>query len=70
MVWATAGDTKDMTSRPTKLQIAAMMMAWRGFMARVDTTVAMALGASVAPFTMMTPILRRATTSKRGLPMS
>ena len=67
MVCATAGEIADMTSKPTKLQIAAMMMARRGFMARVDTAVAMALGASVAPFTMMTPMLSRVTTIKSGL---
>ena len=38
MVLATAEDTSVMTSRPKKLQIAAMMMAGVGFMQRVETT--------------------------------
>ena len=50
--------------------MAAMMMAWRGFMARVDTTVAMALGASVAPLTMITPTLSRVTTARTGFDTS
>ena len=39
-------------------------------MQRVETTVAMALGASVAPLTMMTPILSRVTTNNKGLDAS
>ena len=56
MGWATAEDTCVRTSRPKKGQSAAMMMAGVGFMQGVGTTVAMALGASVAPLTMMTPM--------------
>ena len=70
MVWATAAVTSDTRSRPKKLQTAAMRMAALGFMARVETTVAMALGASVAPFTTMTPILSRVTATKTGLDAS
>lgn len=39
-------------------------------MARVETAVAMALGASVAPFTMITPILSRVTTRRMGFCIS
>ena len=39
-------------------------------MARVDTTVAMALGASVAPLTMMTPMLRSVTANNSGFCIS
>ena len=70
MVLATPEDTSVITRRPKKLQIAAMMMAGVGFMQRVETTVAMALGASVAPLTMMTPILSRVTTNNKGLDAS
>ncbi len=66
MVAATAVDTSDTSKSPRKLQTAAMMMAWRGFMARVDTAVAMALGASVAPLTTMTPMLSTTTTTRTG----
>ena len=70
MVCATAAVNRDSTSKPRKLQTAAMTMANFGFMARVDTTVAIALGASVAPFTTMTPMFNRVTTTKIGLDAS
>ena len=70
MVWATAVETSDTSKSPRKLNTAAMMMACRGFMARVETAVAMALGASVAPFTMITPILSRVTTRRMGFRIS
>ena len=47
-----------MTSTPRKLQPAAIKMAARGPMERVETQVAMALGASVQPLTKMTPKVR------------
>ncbi len=55
-----------MATSPMKLPAAAMRMAGVGRMARLPTTVAMALGASVAPFTTMTPMLSSVTTSKMG----
>ena len=58
------------TSSPRKLQTAAMTMAGFGFIALVDTTVAIAFGASVAPFTTMTPMLSRVTTTRIGLDAS
>ena len=70
MVLATAEDTMVMASSPKKLQRAAITMAGVGFMQRVETTVAMALGASVAPLTMMTPMLSRVTTKSKGLDAS
>ena len=63
----TAEDTSVMTSSPKKLQIAAMAMAGPAFMQRVETTVAMAFGASVAPFTTMTPMLSNVTATSMGL---
>ena len=39
-------------------------------MARVETTVAMAFGASVAPLTTMTPILSSVTATSTGLEAS
>ena len=47
-----------------------MRTARLGFIARVDTTVAMALGASVAPFTMTTPTVSRVTATSTGLEAS
>ena len=55
MVDATAVDTAVIPKRPTRLQPAAMTMAGVGRIALVPTTVAMALGASVAPLTMVAP---------------
>ena len=46
------------TRTPRKLKIAAMMIAGRGRMARVETQVAMAFGASVQPLTSMTASVR------------
>ena len=70
MVCATADVTNDTASKPKKLQIAAIRTARLGFMARVETTVAMALGASVAPFTTMTPMVSRVTATRTGLEAS
>ena len=56
-----------MPTRPMKLQIAAMAMARPAGIARVPTTVAMALGASVAPFTMVAPMHNTTITPSIGL---
>ena len=45
-------------------------MAEDAFIDRVDTQVAMALGASVHPFTKITPKVRIAGTVRRGLCIS
>jgi hypothetical protein len=47
--------------------MAAIIMAALGFMARVDTQVAIALGASVHPLTNITPIKSRVIISSAGL---
>ena len=70
MVWATAAVTSETSNSPRKLQMAAMRMAALGRIARVETTVAMALGASVAPFTTITPMLSRVTATKTGFDAS
>ena len=56
-----------MTSTPRKLNTAAMAMAAPAFIARVDTQVAMALGASVQPLTRITPIVNSAVMASIGL---
>ena len=66
MVWATADDTVVMPTKPMKLQTAAMAIAWFGFIARVPTTVAMALGASVAPLTMVAPNVSTTISASTG----
>ena len=70
MVSATADDTAVMAARPTKLQTAAIAMAGPGLMAFVPTTVAIALGASVAPFTTVAPSVRTTMRASTGSPMS
>ena len=55
MVLATAVLTDVMSTSPIKLHTAAITMAGVGRMAFVPTTVAMALGASVAPLTTVAP---------------
>ena len=70
MVCAMAEDIIVMTTRPTKLQIAAMMIALRLLIARVETAVAIAFGASVAPFTIITPMLRMAIKRSIGFEAS
>lgn len=55
MVCATAELIAVMSTRPTKLQMAAMMIEAPGPIARVETAGAIALGASVAPFTTVAP---------------
>jgi uncharacterized membrane protein len=55
MVCATVAFTKVITSTPKKLKIVAIIIAFFGLIALVETQVAMALGASVQPFTKITP---------------
>ena len=55
------------TKTPRKLKTAAMMIALRGFMARVPMAVAMALGASVQPLTNMTPMVNMVVMMRAGL---
>ena len=50
-VFATVGEITDMTVAPKKLHIPASIKADLGRSARVDTHPAIALGASVHPFT-------------------
>ena len=67
MVLATAVLIAVIATNPMKLQIAAMMMAGVGRMAFVPTTVAIAFGASVAPFTMVAPRHSKMMRPKTGL---
>src|SRR3990172_4716933 len=53
-------------SAPTMLRPVAIMTASRGERTRVDTTVAMALGASVQPLTNSAPRTRRRTIMRPG----
>jgi hypothetical protein len=55
IVSATCELRKVMISTPQKLSMTAIVMAVRGRKTRVETAVAMALGASVHPFTKITP---------------
>ena len=66
MVIATDALIAVMTSTPKKLQIAAMTIAFRTSIARVETQVAIAFGASVQPLTRITPSVRTAATSRVG----
>ena len=59
-----------MPTRPTKLNTAASASAAPGVRQRVETALAMALGASVAPLTTMTPILSSVTATSTGLEAS
>ena len=67
IVPATAVEMAVMPTKPTKLQMAAIAMALPAGMARVPTTVAMALGASVAPLTMVAPTQSRMMMPSTGL---
>lgn len=67
IVLATAVLMDVMSTSPTKLQMAAMMTADVGFIALVPTTVAMALGASVAPLTNVAPKQRAMMSMRIGL---
>ena len=55
-----------MMSTPRKLKMALMMIAARTFMHRVVTQVAIAFGASVQPFTKMTPKVSNTVIAKSG----
>lgn len=70
MVCATVALIFVITSTPKKLHTAAIRIADRGLMARVDTQVAIALGASVQPFTRMTPKVKAKVMSSAGLETS
>ena len=52
---------------PRKLNIAAIMMALDAFIDLVETHVAIALGASVHPFTRITPSVNSTVTISKGL---
>ena len=66
MVSATLGLSMVITYTPRKLKIAAITMAARADIHRVTTQVAMALGASVQPFTRMTPSVNATATKSKG----
>ena len=55
------------TKTPRKLKTAAIMIAGRAPMLRVETQVAMALGASVQPLTKITPRVKMTVTARTGL---
>lgn len=57
-----------MMNTPRKLKKALMMMAFLALRHRVVTQVAMALGASVHPFTKITPRVNRVVTRSAGFP--
>jgi hypothetical protein len=54
---------------PKKLNTAAIKIAFLAVIERVETHVAMAFGASVQPFTNMTPNVRTAVINRGGLDM-
>jgi hypothetical protein len=56
-----------MTKTPKKLNIAAIRIAERADMERVEIHVAMALGASVHPLTRITAKVRIVVTNNTGL---
>ena len=66
IVFATAVEMNVMPTRPTKLKTAARAIAALGERQRVETTVAIAFGASVAPETAVTPMTRMRITNKIG----
>jgi hypothetical protein len=65
MVSATVALTRLITNTPKKLKTAAIRIASLGGRQRVTTQVAIALGASVQPFTRITPSVS-ATAIKRS----
>ena len=67
MVMATRELIMVITSTPRKLKMAAMMMASCARIQRVDTQVAIALGASVQPFTKITPNVNTTVMASIGL---
>jgi len=58
-----------LTGMPGKLNTVAIRIAARGGIERVDTQVAMALGASVQPLTRITPMVNKDTMASGGLPV-
>ena len=66
MVEATLALMCVMMKTPRKLKTALMMIAVFGGRQRVVTQVAIAFGASVHPFTKMTPNVRRTVIAKIG----
>ena len=66
MVIATDALSAVITSTPKKLNTAAMTIAFRTPMARVETQVAIAFGASVHPLTRITPSVRNEATNRVG----
>ncbi|MPM37884.1 hypothetical protein SDC9_84504 [bioreactor metagenome] len=66
MVMATFEVMSVIIMTPKKLKTAAISTAGFGAIALVETQVAIAFGASVQPFTNMTPNVRIAVISKRG----
>ena len=67
IVSATVAFTFVIRNTPRKLKTAAIKIAALADIQRVTTQVAMALGASVQPFTMITPSVRMTATNRSGL---
>ena len=67
IVCATVELTMVITSTPRKLKTAAIRIAGFALMARVETQVAIALGASVQPLTIITASVRSAVMASAGL---
>ena len=67
MVAATLAFIMVITNTPRKLNTAAIIMALRTPMALVETHVAMALGASVHPFTNITARVSSTVMARTGL---
>ena len=65
IVAATFALTSVITSTPQKFSAAAIRIAACGRIARVETHVAIAFGASVQPLTRITPVVN-STVSKKG----
>ena len=59
-----------MVSTPKKLNTAAINMALRAPMDRVETQVAMAFGASVHPLTKITPKVKTTVIDSEGIVVS
>ena len=66
MVMATEALIEVITKTPRKLKIAAMTMAFLTSIARVETQVAIAFGASVQPLTSVTASVSKVETSSMG----
>src|SRR5690606_22277701 len=66
MVCATVALIMVITKTPKKLKTAAMMIAGRGPIARVEIQVAIAFGASVQPLTRITPKVNTDVTKSAG----